>query len=187
MATTNSKSNATNKDKKSDATKADEAEAPAKDDHVPAGAQARSDAEVKDVPEKPEERKEDLAAENEEDVEASSGDFGFLGTTAERDVDGKEYDVPWTYLTGDDVEASKPRTSDWDDAGRSWTAQEVGQREEAVALVDVQATPGQVFRVRELPNRAVAEEAGIDYANFVTGLPVRPDVKGEAPRRGTPA
>ena len=116
---------------------------------------------------------------------------GALGTVAERNLDGENFDVPWLYVTADVL----PRTSDSDDETRSWTAQHAGgEREDEdgnsldpVALVEVVGTPGQTFRVRELPNRKVAEAAGIDYDQWVAGLPVRADVPGEAPRRGIPA
>lgn len=113
---------------------------------------------------------------------------GALGTVAERTQQGEEYEVPWTYLTADYL----PRTSDSDDLTKDWTAQHAGgEREgfedEPVALVEVQGTPGQTFRDIELPNRAVVEAAGIDYDQWVTGLPVRADVPNETQRRGIPA
>lgn len=114
-----------------------------------------------------------------------------LGTVVERDVEGKEYDAPYAYLTSDSL--PKARTSDSDDPGVSWTAQEVTEVREGedgeknpVALVDVQATPGQTFRYRELPNREVAEAAGINYDQWVAGLPVRADVPNEGLRQGLP-
>lgn len=116
---------------------------------------------------------------------------GALGTVAERNNDGDEYDVPYVVVTAD----SFPRTADSDDPAKDWTAQHAGgerQDEDGndldpVALVPVQQTPGQTFRVRELPNREVAEAAGIDYDQWIAGLPVRADVPNEAPRKGIPA
>lgn len=197
MATADSK----NKDAVTDETKSDDAKTTdqkAQAETVPTGVTERSDADKADVPTSPEKKdpENDLAAQNEEEYEeVGEGVEGALGVVSERDNDGNEYEVPWLYLTADTVEATPARTSDWDDNQRSWTSQEVsaerkdddGNDLDAVALVDVEATPGQVFRVRELPNREVAEAAGIDYAQWVTGLPVRPDVENEAPRRGTPA
>jgi hypothetical protein len=117
---------------------------------------------------------------------------GVVGSVAERGLDGEEYDAPYAYVTAADV---KPRTSDSDDPAKDWTAQHAsGEREDEdgnsldpVALVPVEQTPGQTFRVRELPNKDVAEAAGIDYAQWVSGLPVRADVPDEAPRKGIPA
>lgn len=114
-----------------------------------------------------------------------------VGVVAERNAEGDEFDVPFVYLTAQDV----ARTSDSDDPAKDWTAQHAGgerQDEDGndldpVALTEVVGTPGQTFRVRELPNREVAEAAGINYEQWVAGLPVRADVPGEAPRRGTPA
>lgn len=120
-------------------------------------------------------------------------DFGWDGSVAERNAGGDEFDVPYAYLTADHL--PRPRTSDSDDPNKSWTAQEAtGERKDhegnaldPVALVEVHGTPGQTFRARELPNRKVAEAAGVDYNTFVSGLPVRPDVDDEAPRKGIPA
>lgn len=120
-----------------------------------------------------------------------AGVDGTLGTVAEKDQSGEEYDVPWTYV----IAADLPRTSDSDDDAKSWTVQEYAEERadedgnaiDPVALVPVQSEPGQTFRVSELPNREVAEAAGIDWKQFVTGLPVRADVDNEAPRKGIPA
>jgi hypothetical protein len=127
----------------------------------------------------------------DEDVDLADEVDGALGTVVETDRDGKQYDVPYVLVTSDHL----PRTSDSDDAAKDWTAQHAGgEREDEdgnsldpVALVPVEGTPGQTFRVGELPNREVAEKAGIDYDVWVSGLPVRPDVPREAPRRGIPA
>lgn len=116
---------------------------------------------------------------------------GATGVVAERNAEGDEFDVPYTYLTV----GLLPRTSDSDDPAKDWTAQHAGgERQdedghdlEPVALVPVEGTPGQTFRARELPNREVAERAGIDYDQWVAGLPVRLDVPNEAPRKGIPA
>lgn len=112
------------------------------------------------------------------------------GAVVERNLDGDEYEVPYVALTGADL----ARTSDSDDPAKSWTAQHAtGEREDEdgntdpVALVNVAGTPGQTFRVRELPDRKIAEAAGIDYDQWVSGLPVRGDVPNEAPRKGIPA
>lgn len=136
----------------------------------------------------------------EDDAEFSEDDFnedatieGSSGTVTEKNLDGDEFEVPYVYLTAADLEPV--RTSDSDDPAKSWTAQEYaeertdedGNTKDPVALVPVEATPGQVFRVGELPNRAVAEAAGINYDQFVAGLPVRPDIANEAPRKGIPA
>jgi hypothetical protein len=134
----------------------------------------------------------------DEDAEVDADDFedggnldGVTGAVVERNLDGDEYEVPYTLLTAADL---KPRTSDSDDPAKDWTAQHAsGEREDAdgnsdpVALVPVEGTPGQTFRVRELPDREVAEAAGIDYDQWVAGLPVRADVPNEAPRRGIPS
>lgn len=138
----------------------------------------------------------DTGLDNEDDEESFSAVEddeveGALGVVSERDSEGDEYDVPFVYLTASDV----ARTSDSDDPAKDWTAQHAGgERQDedgndlgAVALTEVVQTPGQTFRVRELPNRDVAEAAGIDYGQWVAGLPVRADVPNEAPRRGTPA
>lgn len=136
----------------------------------------------------------DVGLDEDADLEADSEDLGdgVVGTVVEADLEGNQYDVPYAILTPGDV---KPRTSDSDDPAKDWTAQHAGgerQDEDGndldpVALVPVEGTPGQTFRVRELPNRGVAERAGIDYDQWVAGLPVRADVPNEAPRRGTPA
>ena len=128
----------------------------------------------------------------EEFVEAAAeGGLDFAtGTVVERNVHGEEFDVPWATVTVDRV----ARTSDSDDPTKAWTAQEAsGERKDddgndlaPVALVEVQGTPGQTFRVRELPNRAVAEAAGIDWELWVAGLPVRADVPDEGLRQGLP-
>jgi hypothetical protein len=118
---------------------------------------------------------------------------GADGTVAEKDRDGNEVDVPYVTLTSDHV--GKARTSDSDDPAKDWTAQHAGgEREDEngnaldpVALVPVQGTPGQTFTLDELPNRDVVEESGLDYDQFVSGLPVRATVDREAPRRGIPA
>jgi hypothetical protein len=116
---------------------------------------------------------------------------GALGTVPEKSVNGDEYDVPYLLLTSDNL----PRTSDSDDPAKDWTAQHAGgEREDEdgnnldpVALVEVAGTPGQTFRVSELPNRDVVEAAGINYEQWVAGLPVRADAPDEAPRKGIPA
>lgn len=135
----------------------------------------------------------------DEDADLSDDDFedgGSLdaatGAVIERNIEGDEYEVPYFALTGSDVSG---RTSDADDPAKSWTAQEAsGEREDEdgntldpVALVPVDGTPGQTFRVRELPNREVMEAAGVNFDQWVAGLPVRADVPNEAPRRGIPA
>jgi hypothetical protein len=129
--------------------------------------------------------------EDAEDFEDGGNLDGVTGAVVERNLDGDEYEVPYTLLTAADL---KPRTSDSDDPAKDWTAQHAsGEREDAdgnsdpVALVPVEGTPGQTFRVRELPDREVAEAAGIDYDQWVAGLPVRADVPNEAPRRGIPS
>jgi hypothetical protein len=134
----------------------------------------------------------------DEDSDLDAGDFedggdldGVVGAVVERNLEGDEYEVPYALLTAADL---KPRTSDSDDPATDWTAQHAsGEREDEdgnsdpVALVPVEGTPGQTFRLRELPDRAVAEAAGIDYDQWVAGLPVRADVPNEAPRRGIPS
>lgn len=134
----------------------------------------------------------------EDDAEYAAEDFEDGGTVSangavfERNVDGEEYEVPYVTLTEADL---RPRTSDSDDPGKSWTAQEAsgeradedGNTLDPVALVPVEGTPGETFRVRELPDRKVVEAAGINYDLWVAGLPVRSDVPHEAPRRGIPA
>jgi hypothetical protein len=116
---------------------------------------------------------------------------GAVGTVVEHNRDGDQFDVPYTYLTPEYL----PRTADSDDPAVDWTAQHAtGERKDddgndldPVALVPVQGIPGQTFEVSELPNREVAEAAGIDYDQWVAGLPVRATVKDAAPRRGIPA
>ena len=128
-----------------------------------------------------------------DDWSEEADEDGVVGTVAEKDLEGNEYDVPYAYVTADAV--GPARTSDSDDPAKDWTAQHaLGLREDedgnevgAVALIDVEATPGQTFKVSELPNKDVAEAAGIDYAQWVSGLPVRADVENEAPRKGIPA
>jgi hypothetical protein len=119
-------------------------------------------------------------ARGETDAKADGSKVG-----AVRNAAGDEFDVPYVQLTSDHL----PRTSDSDDPNKSWTAQDAGEREDedAVALVAVRGTPGQTFRVRELPNKAVVEAAGINYEEWVAGLPVRADVEHEAARKGIPA
>lgn len=120
---------------------------------------------------------------------------GAQGTVAERNLAGDEYDTPWAYVQPTAEGLARVRTSDSDDPARSWDAQQAGGERKTeddeevgpVALVEVESTPGQTFRVSELPNRAVAEAAGINYDQWVAGLPVRADVPDEAPRRGIPA
>lgn len=105
------------------------------------------------------------------------------------------YDVPWTYLTpahfGEDL---RVRTSDTDDPQRDWTAQTFAAEDDsddedavAVALIPVEAEPGQTFRVDELPNVDVMRAAGIDPVQWLSGLPVRASVEDEGHRRGIPA
>jgi hypothetical protein len=137
---------------------------------------------------------ENDAFDNDDDdfeapVDGDSVEAG-AGVVVERNLDGDEYEVPYALVTGADL----ARTSDSDDPAKSWTAQHAtGEREDEdgntdpVALVPVEGTPGQTFRVRELPDRDVAEAAGIDYDQWVSGLPVRADVPNEAPRKGIPA
>lgn len=149
-----------------------------------------------DYPDSPVDHDDDYD-EDEDVVEFTAVDDdgveGALGVVTERNLHGEEYDVPWLYITADHVE--RPRTSDSDDPAVSWTAQEAaekrededGNEQDTVALVPVQATPGQTFRVRELPNREVAEKAGIDYDQWIAGLPIRADVPDEGPRQGVPA
>jgi hypothetical protein len=134
----------------------------------------------------------------DEDAEYSDEDFeedgdvvSVAGAVYERNLEGDEYETPYTVLAAPDL---KPRTSDSDDPAKSWTAQHAsGEREDEdgntdpVALVEVAGTPGETFRVRELPDRKVVEAAGIDYDQWVSGLPVRADVPNEAPRKGIPA
>jgi hypothetical protein len=126
-------------------------------------------------------------SKTEDVVDVKGGESEFLpdGLVAERNAAGDEFDVPYVQLTSDHL----PRTSDSDDPNKSWTAQDAGEREDedAVALVAVRGTPGQTFRVRELPNKAVVEAAGINYEEWVAGLPVRADVEHEAARKGIPA
>jgi hypothetical protein len=138
----------------------------------------------------------DVGLDEDADLEVDSEDLdaedGIVGTVVEADYEGNQYEVPYTLLTPG---LTKPRTSDSDDPAKAWTAQEYAEKRtdgedndvDPVALVPVEGTPGQTFRVRELPNREVAEKAGIDYDQWVAGLPVRADVPNEAPRRGTPA
>lgn len=138
----------------------------------------------------------DIGAKDEaqDEVKAfESGNVeGALGTVPERDLEGNEVEAPYTLLTADNALV---RTSDSDDPAKDWTAQHAGgEREDEdgnsldpVALTEVQGTPGQTFRARELPNREVAEAAGINYEQWVSTLPVRADVPNEAPRRGIPA
>jgi hypothetical protein len=133
---------------------------------------------------------EDEAVEQFEDGEIGDG---VVGTVTEVDSEGAEYDAPYAFLTPE-LGLTAPRTSDSDDPAKDWTAQHAGgEREDAdgnsdpVALVPVQGTPGGTFRIRELPNREVVEAAGIDYDQWVAGLPVRADVPNEAARRGIPA
>ena len=136
----------------------------------------------------------DSGLEDAEEAELPVADGkveGGLGVVAERNVKGEERDVPWTYLTASNV----ARTSDSDDPQKSWTVQEAaeerkdedGKTLDPVALTPVQATPGQTFRVSELPNVEVVKAAGIDHEQWFAGLPVRPDVEDEAPRKGIPA
>lgn len=145
------------------------------------------------VPSEPEKFETDeKKAEDDFDADAFDGGIdGGLGTVAEKNTAGEEYEVPWKYLTAEDLEEhTAVRTSDSDDPARSWTNQEtVGDDDDAVpvALVPVQQTPGQTFRVSELPSVVEMEKAGINAAQFLAGLPVRPDVDGEAPRKGIPA
>jgi hypothetical protein len=128
---------------------------------------------------------EDSKTEDVVDVKGGESELAPDGLVTERNAVGDEFDVPYVQLTADHL----PRTSDSDDPNKSWVSQQAGEREdeEAVALVAPNATPGQTFRVRELPNRAVVEAAGINYEQFVAGLPVRADVEHEAPRKGIPA
>ncbi len=170
-----------------DATSAEQETAKPADGNVEAPTQETTKQEAEksaDVPAAPVEA-EDQPVEDEAVAETTFvDDFeGALGTTSEVDKDGVEYDAPYTYLTAQDL----ARTADWDDPARSWVSQENTEREDPVALTEVHGAPGQTFRVRELPDRKVAEAAGIDYAQFVAGLPVRPDVPNEAPRKGIPA
>lgn len=154
------------------------------DQEVPTTVEERGETDADAAGEKAGAVKDGDSGALEDGDEVEGEDAGFLGTVAERDSKGREVDVPWVYLTADHL----PRTSDSDDPAKSWTAQDAsGARDEVVALVEVAGTPGQTFRVSELPNREVAEAAGVDYNLFVSGLPVRPDVDDEAPRKGTPA
>jgi hypothetical protein len=134
---------------------------------------------------------EDDADQSVEDFEDGGNVEGVVGAVYEVDIKGDEYEVPYILLTPADVAA---RTSDSDDPAKSWTAQHAsGEREDEdgntdpVALVEVAGTPGETFRVRELPDREVVEAAGINYDQWVAGLPVRADVPDEAPRKGIPA
>lgn len=119
-----------------------------------------------------------------------------LGVVTEGGNDRASYDVPWTYLTPEDVneDVKKPRTSDSDDGDVvAWNVQwasgeREGYEDEPVALTPVQGVPGQTFHPDELPNVEVMEAAGIDSANWLSGLPVRGDLGDkETHRRGTPA
>lgn len=115
---------------------------------------------------------------------------GSLGTVVETNRSREAFDVPWSYLTAEDVgERTSVRTSDSDDPARSWTSQEAGEREdqEAVALTEVVGEPGQTFRVDELPNVEVMKAAGIDPGQWLAGVPVRANVPDEGHRRGIPA
>lgn len=154
------------------------------------------------VPATPEKQDNGSVAErvagNDKDAQKEVKDFekgkvdAPVGTTVEADRDGQKYDAPYTLLTPQNAVA---RTSDSDDPAKDWTAQhasgerkdEEGKTLDAVALTPVAGTPGQTFTVGELPEREVAEKAGVNYDQFVAGLPVRGTVKDEAPRRGTPA
>lgn len=147
-------------------------------------------AEEKEVPTSAEKvEKDEESAAFDEDAEYSDKDFedggkieGAEGTVVEDNVDGDQFDVPFVHLPNPDT---APRTSDSDDPGKSWSAQE---NDLSPATFDEGThTPGQTFRVGELPDRKVAEAAGINYDQFVAGLPVRPNVPHEAPRKGIPA
>ncbi len=197
MATAKKNAAESEKDvKAADETKADDTKV------IPQGkVETTKQAEEKDVVTSPEKvEKDEESAVFEEDAEYSDEDFaedgkieGSSGSVFEKNLDGDEFEVPYVYLTAADLEPV--RTSDSDDPAKSWTAQEYAESRkdeddndlDPVALVPVEATPGQVFRVGELPDRKVAEAAGINYDQFVAGLPVRPDIPNEAPRKGIPA
>lgn len=150
----------------------------------------KQDAKTDEVPTKAEQVENKDNGVETEAVTADQVEAG-QGVVSEKDADGNEYEVPWAYLTVEDIDAeSVARTSDWDDPARAWNAQEAFERDEdeaTGAAPSVQAVPGQTFRVSELPDLDRLREAGIDPAQFLAGLPVRSDVPGEAPRRGTPA
>ena len=178
-------------------------QAEAADENVPTSAEKREVDEDREVKASEVGTRTGLVVDGEneafdEDADASVEDFedggdveGAAGVVVERNLEGDEYEVPYVQLTAQDL---KPRTSDSDDPAKDWTAQHAsGEREDEdgntdpVALVPVEGTPGETFRARELPDRAVVEAAGIDYDQWVAGLPVRADVPNEAPRRGIPA
>lgn len=167
-------------------TKAAESEKDAKT----ADAADETKVEEKEVPTSAEKvEKDEESAVFDEDAEYSDEDFkddgkieGAEGTVVEANVDGDQFDVPYVHIPNADI---APRTSDSDDPGKSWSAQE---NDLSPATFDEGThTPGQTFRVGELPDRKVAEAAGINYDQFVAGLPVRPNVPHEAPRKGIPA
>jgi hypothetical protein len=189
------------KDESKDVQTTDQAEAA--EENLPTSAEKREVEEDRDVKADEVGTRTGLVVDGEnevfdEDAEYDEDDFadggnveGVHGAVVERNLDGDEYEVPYTVLTAADV---KPRTSDSDDPAKDWTAQHAsGEREDAdgntdpVALVPVEGTPGETFRLRELPDRAVVEAAGINYDQWVAGLPVRADVPNEAPRKGIPA
>jgi hypothetical protein len=160
---------------------------------------AQAEADLPTKAEKQDEQPVDKVAGDDKDVQKEVRAFdkgdkveGATGTVVEANRSGEKFDVPYTTLTADNALV---RTSDSDDPAKNWTAQHAsGEREDEdgktldpVALVPVEGAPGQTFRVSELPERDVAEKAGVDYEQFVAGLPVRPDVKDEGRRRGIPA
>lgn len=141
-------------------------------------------------------RRGDTGLEDDDFEDEVVGDEfeGALGTVREANAHRESFDVPYTILTPQHFsEESKVRTSDSDD-GRvvAWNAQWANEERdetdgEAEALVPVQAVPGQTFRRDELPNVDVMRAAGIDPVQYLSGLPVRPDVPDEGHRRGIPA
>lgn len=114
---------------------------------------------------------------------AGPADKSVADVKASEDSNEPAYDlaedgeVGWEPL----VAEKRPRTSDEDDPGRSWTVQEAheerkdkGKRKanDPVVLAEPTPAPGQVFTEDELPDRKVVEASGIDYDNWVAGLPV---------------
>lgn len=113
------------------------------------------------------------------DLKVDSADAS--GSTLEVDDAGakplKNVSEDYVYLAPEHFEGAKElRTSDSDDPHRSWTTQDFegddGDRK-PVALAHPEGEPGQTFSVDQLPNADVVEKSGIDYVQWVSGLPVR--------------